>query len=77
MLDEPTTGLDVAGRKILERTIIEFVQAGGTAVWINHDIAQVNEIADALTYIDRKVLLDGAPREVLATRRRRPSVPDA
>ena len=43
------------------------MQAGGTAVWINHDIAQVNEIADALTYIDRKVLLDGAPSEVLAT----------
>jgi ABC-type Mn2+/Zn2+ transport system ATPase subunit len=36
-------------------------------LWINHDIAQVNEIADALTYIDRKVLLDGAPHEVLAT----------
>jgi zinc transport system ATP-binding protein len=67
VLDEPTTGLDVTGRQILERTIIEFVQAGGTAVWINHDIAQVTEIADALTYIDRKVLLDGAPREVLAT----------
>ena len=67
VLDEPTTGLDVTGRQILERTIIEFVQAGGTAVWINHDIAQVTEIADALTYVDRKVLLDGAPREVLAT----------
>jgi zinc transport system ATP-binding protein len=67
VLDEPTMGLDVAGRGILERTIIEFVQAGGTAVWINHDIAQVNEIADALTYIDRRVLLDGEPREVLAS----------
>jgi zinc transport system ATP-binding protein len=67
VLDEPTTGLDVAGRKILERTIVEFVKAGGTAVWINHDIVQVSEIADALTYIDRKVLLDGVPREVLAT----------
>jgi zinc transport system ATP-binding protein len=67
VLDEPTTGLDVAGKRILERTIIEFVKAGGTAVWINHDIAQVNEIADALTYIDRKVLLDGEPHDVLAT----------
>ena len=67
VLDEPTTGLDVAGTKILERTIVEFVKAGGTAVWINHDIVQVSEIADALTYIDRKVLLDGVPREVLAT----------
>jgi zinc transport system ATP-binding protein len=67
VLDEPTTGLDVAGKEILERTIVEFVRAGGTAVWINHDIAQVGEIADALTYIDRRVLLDGAPREALAT----------
>jgi zinc transport system ATP-binding protein len=67
VLDEPTTGLDVAGKGILERTIREFAKAGGTVLWINHDIAQVNEIADALTYIDRKVLLDGAPRDVLAT----------
>ena len=67
VLDEPMTGLDVAGKEILERTIVEFAKAGGTVVWINHDIVQVSEIADALTYIDRKVLLDGAPREVLAT----------
>jgi zinc transport system ATP-binding protein len=67
VLDEPTTGLDVAGKEVLERTIIEFVRAGGTVIWINHDIAQVGEIADALTYIDRKVLLDGAPRDALAT----------
>jgi zinc transport system ATP-binding protein len=67
VLDEPTTGLDLAGKKILERTVVEFVKNGGTAVWINHDIAQVNELADALTYVDRKVLLDGVPREVLGT----------
>ena len=67
VLDEPTTGLDVAGKGILQRTIVEFARAGGTAVWINHDIAQVGEVADALTYIDRKVLLDGAPRDALAT----------
>ena len=67
VLDEPMTGLDLEGREILERSIVEFTQAGGTAVWINHDIAQVHEIAQTLTYIDRKILLDGDPREVLAT----------
>jgi zinc transport system ATP-binding protein len=67
VLDEPTTGLDVAGKKILESTIVEFVRAGGTAVWINHDIGQVGKIADAVTYVDRRVLLDGAPRDVLAS----------
>lgn len=66
VLDEPTTGLDVAGKEILERTIVAFAKAGGTVVWINHDIVQVNELADALTYVNRRVLLDGAPGDVLA-----------
>lgn len=67
VLDEPMTGLDLAGKEILERAIVEFVRAGGTALWINHDIVQVHELADAMTYVNRTVLLDGAPREVLAT----------
>lgn len=66
ILDEPMTGLDLAGKGILERAIVEFANGGGTVVWINHDIVQVNEIAHALTYIDRQVLLDGAPSDVLA-----------
>ncbi len=65
VLDEPTTGLDLSGRSILEGSIREFASAGGTVVWINHDIVQVGEMADAMTYIDRRVLLDGPPREVL------------
>jgi zinc transport system ATP-binding protein len=66
VLDEPMTGLDLAGKEILEGAIRDFAKAGGTVVWINHDIVQVNEIADALTYVNRKVLLNGAPRDVLA-----------
>jgi zinc transport system ATP-binding protein len=67
VLDEPMTGLDLAGKEILEGAIRGFARAGGTVVWINHDIVQVDEMADALTYINRKVLLDGTPREVLAS----------
>jgi zinc transport system ATP-binding protein len=65
VLDEPMTGLDLSGKEILEGAIADFAAAGGTVVWINHDIVQVNELADALTYINREVLLDGAPAEVL------------
>ncbi|HEY5623545.1 MAG TPA: metal ABC transporter ATP-binding protein [Gammaproteobacteria bacterium] len=65
ILDEPMTGLDLDGKRILENAIVAFAQAGGTAVWINHDIAQVHEIAQSMTYIDREILLDGDPREVL------------
>jgi zinc transport system ATP-binding protein len=67
ILDEPMTGLDLNGKQILENAIRKFAAGGGTVLWINHDIVQVNEIADTLTYIDRKVLLHGAPREVLAS----------
>ena len=67
VLDEPMTGLDPGGKEILERSIVAFTEAGGTVVWINHDIAQVNEIAHTLTYIDREILLEGEPRQVLAS----------
>ncbi|HMB71955.1 MAG TPA: metal ABC transporter ATP-binding protein [Gammaproteobacteria bacterium] len=67
VLDEPMTGLDVDGHEILERAIIEFAKSGGTVLWINHDILKVHEVADALTYIDRRVLLDGPPRSALAS----------
>lgn len=67
VLDEPMTGLDLAGKEIVERAVVEFVRAGGTALWINHDIVQVHELADAMTYVNRTMLLDGPPREVLAS----------
>lgn len=66
VLDEPTAGLDVAGEHTLEQAIREFATAGGTVVWINHDLAQVAAVADSLTYINRRVLLDGPPVQVLA-----------
>jgi len=66
VLDEPMAGLDLAGEDLLEGAIREIAAGGGTVVWINHDIAQVNALADALTCINRSVLLDGPPREVLA-----------
>jgi zinc transport system ATP-binding protein len=65
VLDEPMTGLDLGGKEIIEQAVADFAHRGGTVIWINHDIVQVGEVADALTYIDRRVLLDGVPGEVL------------
>lgn len=65
VLDEPMTGLDVAGHDLIERSIVEFARSGGTVVWINHDIVQVKEFADTVTYVDREVRLQGNAREVL------------
>lgn len=66
VLDEPTAGVDLSGEDIIEGAIRDFARGGGTVLWINHDLAQVREIADAMTCINRRVLLDGPPREVLA-----------
>jgi len=66
ILDEPTSALDVAGKRILETVIREFAGSGGTVVWVNHDLAQVQQIADAVTCIDQRVVLDGAPLPVIA-----------
>ena len=33
VLDEPMTGLDLHGKDIVERAIVEFAQAGGTVIW--------------------------------------------
>jgi zinc transport system ATP-binding protein len=67
VLDEPMTGLDLGGQHIVAGAIRDFASGGGTVLWVNHDIGQVNDVADALTYIDRVVLLNGPPREVLGT----------
>lgn len=67
VLDEPMTGLDVDGAELFLTVIQGFVKAGGTVVWINHDIRQVSQVADQLTYIDRTIKLDGKPKEVLLT----------
>ena len=58
--------LALAGKRILETAIREFAGSGGTVVWINHDLAQVQQIADAVTCIDQRVVLDGAPLPVIA-----------
>jgi len=67
VLDEPMTGLDLTGKKIIEQAITDFAEAGGTVLWINHDIVQVGEMATAMTYIDRHVRLNGRPGEVLTS----------
>lgn len=67
VLDEPMTGLDVAGGEMILSAVRQFISDGGTVVWINHDINQVNEVADKLTYVNKTIMLDGVPAEVLQT----------
>ena len=66
LLDEPTTGLDVA----TQRTIIDLVKRlrdtlGLTIVLVTHDINMVSPISDRLLLLKTRLLAAGPPKSVL------------
>ncbi|RQG97292.1 ABC transporter ATP-binding protein [Natrarchaeobius chitinivorans] len=54
-LDEPTTGIDPAGRRTVWRLIEELASAGTTVVLTTHDMAEAERLADRVG-----LLADGA-----------------
>jgi len=53
LLDEPTSGLDDAATRRVETVMLEQRQAGVALVWVTHDEAQADRVAD------RRLRLDG------------------
>ncbi len=51
-LDEPTAGVDVAGRQVIREVVAE-LRAGGVAVLVTtHDLAEAERIADDVVVVD-------------------------
>src|SRR4029079_18219097 len=68
ILDEPTSGLDEASGRWLEDTLTTITAQGHiTVLMVSHDLEQVRRVADQVTVLDRRVLADGPPAEILAT----------
>lgn len=65
ILDEPTANIDEPGAKLVEDAVLELNSQGVTIVWINHDWPQVRRLAHRVTGINRRVIFEGAPEEVL------------
>jgi ABC-2 type transport system ATP-binding protein len=67
VLDEPTTGIDPAGRRQV-RDRIGTLAAGGTTVLVtSHDIDEVERLADRVTLLAAgEVVATGAPAELVA-----------
>ena len=59
VLDEPMTSLDESGARLFE-TLIKDLNANGTTIlWINHDLDQVQRLANSITVIDKVVVAHG------------------
>ena len=67
MLDEPTAGLDESAVQILDEILLASKRTGHTTVlMVSHDLEQVRRVADRVTVLDRRVVLEGSA-DVLAT----------
>ncbi|GAB3409986.1 ABC transporter ATP-binding protein [Flindersiella endophytica] len=53
LLDEPTSAVDDEAARIIERTARELAGDGVTVLWVTHDQAQVERIADRVLRIER------------------------
>ncbi|WP_312909192.1 ABC transporter ATP-binding protein [Natronosalvus caseinilyticus] len=66
-LDEPTTGIDPAGRRTVWR-LLEALAAGGTTIVLTtHDMAEAERLADRVGLLaNGSLLAQGAPAELVA-----------
>jgi zinc transport system ATP-binding protein len=67
LLDEPTAGLDESAVQILDEILLASTRTGHTTVlMVSHDLEQVRRVADRVTVLDRRVVVEGSA-DVLAT----------
>ena len=77
ILDEPTAGLDDTAVAILDDILLAAKRSGNTTVlMVSHDLEQVRRVADRVTVLDRRVVVEGGV-DILATARVRELLPTA
>jgi branched-chain amino acid transport system ATP-binding protein len=65
LLDEPASGLRAFERRQLSGLLSELRAEGLTMLLVEHDVAFVTHLADAVTVLDRgRVIAEGAPAEI-------------
>jgi len=72
VLDEPTTGLDpIARQEVLSELMAAMVDEERTVLFSSHNTRDVEQIADAITFIDRGRIVDADDKENYLGRWRR------
>ena len=76
LLDEPTAGLDEAAVGILDEIMLTAKRTSHTTVlMVSHDLEQIRRVADRVTVLDRRVVVEGSG-DILATASVRELLPD-
>ncbi|MEA2665684.1 MAG: manganese/iron transport system ATP-binding protein, partial [Candidatus Eremiobacteraeota bacterium] len=65
LLDEPTTGVDAATEESLLRLVRGLVADGLPVLMTTHDLDRAADWFDRLMVVDRRILADGTPEDVL------------
>lgn len=67
ILDEPTTGVDVASTDTLYTLLYRFREQGMTILVVSHDVGVVASFVDGVACINRRLVVHGRPEEVLGS----------
>ena len=66
-LDEPTAGIDPAGRQLIRRVVADLRTDGVAVLMTTHDLDEAEKLADQVVIIDHGHLLaDATPAELMA-----------
>lgn len=68
LLDEPLTGVDPAGAKVIREMLLEFVNDGNAVVLTTHQLETVERLANRIgVIIGGRLIAHGTPDELRAT----------
>lgn len=67
LLDEPVSGIDLAGKELFYRTVSELRHKFDLSIlMVSHDLAGIAPVSDRIVFLDRRVIAVGSPGEVIA-----------
>jgi ABC-2 type transport system ATP-binding protein len=70
-LDEPTAGVDVAGRRVIREVIAELRARGCCVLLATHELDEAERVADRVVIVDRgRLLAEGTPAELMSSSQR-------
>jgi ABC-2 type transport system ATP-binding protein len=66
-LDEPTAGIDAAGRQLIRQAVRELRTSGVCVLLTTHDLDEAERVADRVVIIDKgRIVTSGTPAELMA-----------